>query len=238
MSVEKLRKTLFLFDVDGTLTDTTLMDDECFIETLMELFDIDLHDTNWNAFEHVTDSGLSYEIFEKEKGRSLSKTNMDKTQKRFFKKIKSRLAAASDKSIVVPGALEFIEYLNANNYPVAIATGGWRKSAEMKLRQAGIPYEPFTLATSSDNHKRRTIMNVAIARAQFEYQIQFDHMIYFGDGIWDAKTCEAMNIPMIGIDRTNKGHLSNQASVRKVVQDFSDQDQVVAACMDIVNTAS
>jgi phosphoglycolate phosphatase-like HAD superfamily hydrolase len=64
-------------------------------------------------------------------------------------------------------------------------------------------------------------MNVAIARAQFEYQRKFSSIIYFGDGLWDAKTCAAMDIPLIGIDYHETGKLDG-SHASHVFSDFTD----------------
>jgi phosphoserine phosphatase len=49
---------LIVFDLDGTLTATNAVDDECFARALHIVFDIDLINTNWTAYSHVTDAGV------------------------------------------------------------------------------------------------------------------------------------------------------------------------------------
>ena len=46
---------LVLFDIDGTLINSVKTDDECFVQTFDELYDIDLTKANWNEYTHVTD---------------------------------------------------------------------------------------------------------------------------------------------------------------------------------------
>lgn len=216
-----MNSVLFLFDVDGTMTDTKDIDDQCFTEVLSELYGFDIHNMDWSEFNHVTDTGLCDEIYMRHKGRKISKTELKRVQKLFVKKINSSIKNEPKRFNSIPGVQEFLNHATRQNIPMAIATGGWRKSAELKLNAANIPYEPFTLATSNDSFKRRTIMNVAIARAQFEYQRKFSSIIYFGDGLWDAKTCAAMDIPLIGIDFHKTGKLDG-SHASHVFSDFKD----------------
>ena len=49
---------LAVFDLDGTLTATNAVDDACFVRALRIVFDIDLINTNWTAYSHVTDASV------------------------------------------------------------------------------------------------------------------------------------------------------------------------------------
>ena len=215
-------KCVFIFDIDGTVTDSQTADDKCFVETFEEMYNVDLSNVQWQDFEHVTDAGLSKELVRKITGREITRSEMDQLTTMFVRRLTETLK--KDENIIRPvhGVIEFLRYLESLRIPVTLATGGWRKSAELKLRHAGIPYDPFTLATSNDNFKKRTIINIAIARVQFHYQQQFSQFIYFGDGIWDANTCEAMDIPMIGLDIRRTGELKKNTWVSEVISNFDN----------------
>ncbi len=45
-------------------------------------------------------------------------------------------------------------------------------------------------------------------------------IIYFGDGLWDYKTCKNLGIRFIGIDYMNNGKLRN-AGANQVFRDFT-----------------
>jgi len=222
-----MENTLVIFDIDGTLTDSKAVDDQCFVDTFSELFDINLNEINWEEFEDVTDTGLSREIIKKYKKREISKTILKKIQRLFFRKLRHAMDQDPDCCRAITGAQEFLNLLQEKQIPLCLATGGWRKSAEMKLKQADLPYEPFTLATSSDHYKRRTIINVAIARAQFEYQQKFSKFIYFGDGIWDVRVCETMGIPIIGVDFHQSGQLEKIPYVSAVIKDYEGTNRLL-----------
>ncbi len=231
--LQNLKQTLLLFDIDGTLTDSTNVDDDCFCKTFNEIYGIDLSNEDWATFTHVTDTGLSKEIIKKYRNENLSNDDLHVIQKVFFYHLKEALDADSSCVREIPGAIGFVDKLRMSNVPVAIATGGWRQSADMKLQHASIPYEPFTLASSSDDHKRRTIMNIAIARAQFEYQQQFKHIIYFGDGIWDAMTCASMDIPMIGIGKSHESKFESYKIIVDSFEDFQCPDEIISRCLEV-----
>lgn len=54
---------LVIFGIDGTLCDFNNIDDTCFIQAFKDIFDIDITETNWDSYEHVTDTGITNRIF-------------------------------------------------------------------------------------------------------------------------------------------------------------------------------
>ncbi len=229
-----MKTVLLLFDIDGTITDTTKMDDTCFKETIWELFNIDLENIEWNKYPNVTDSGLSESIYKQHTGRSLSKGQTQKIRKLFYQKIKSEYKKNPNGIEAIAGVNDFIESIRQMQIPMAIATGGFRKTAEFKLTVSNIPYTPFTLATSNDAESRRSIMNIAIARAQFEYQQFFKTIVYFGDGVWDVQTCRDMDIPMIGIDCNFSGKLDS-TGIQYLFHDYLNDKEIFDAIKQIHN---
>jgi beta-phosphoglucomutase-like phosphatase (HAD superfamily) len=61
---------LAIFDIDGTLTETNEVDDECFVKAFAASHQITEIETDWTKYTHVTDSGLVSEIFRQKLGRS------------------------------------------------------------------------------------------------------------------------------------------------------------------------
>ena len=60
---------LVIFDIDGTLTQTTKADEECFVRSLAEVCGFGEVDTDWSHYKHATDSGILQEIYEAHAGR-------------------------------------------------------------------------------------------------------------------------------------------------------------------------
>lgn len=63
---------LVIFDIDGTLTRTSGVDDACFIPTLAEFFGTTDFDTDWSRYPHVTDSGILDRLSRRFRGRGPS----------------------------------------------------------------------------------------------------------------------------------------------------------------------
>ena len=87
----------------------------------------------------------------------------------------------------LPGARSVIDRLrDSESHRIAIATGGWRRSAEIKLATAGFNIGSVPLATSDDAIERTAIMEHALASIGEEVM----SVTYFGDGVWDQRACE------------------------------------------------
>src|ERR1051326_7400139 len=54
---------LAVFDLDGTLTRTNKVDDQCFIQACADALGIKELNTNWSEYEHVTDLGCLQQAF-------------------------------------------------------------------------------------------------------------------------------------------------------------------------------
>ena len=61
---------LVMFDIDGTLTETTKVDEECFVRSFKDVFGFADLDTDWSHYPHTTDSGIFHDVFTSRIGRS------------------------------------------------------------------------------------------------------------------------------------------------------------------------
>ena len=52
-----------MFDIDGTLVESNVFDSECFQAAIQDVLDT-LFDTNWDKYNHVTDSGILSQIID------------------------------------------------------------------------------------------------------------------------------------------------------------------------------
>jgi hypothetical protein len=92
-----------------------------------------------------------------------------------------RLVALLDAALVkdpvayqIPGSAEILSILdNSSEFAVALATGGLRLSAELKLRRAGLPFTALPLASSTDAVSREDILRMAARRAAEKHAGQF-----------------------------------------------------------------
>jgi phosphoglycolate phosphatase-like HAD superfamily hydrolase len=218
--------TLVVFDIDGTLTNTKAIDDLCFINSIRECWNCDLGDVDWNPYVNVTDTGLAKDIFKSFFAQEIGQTEIMNLKNLFSEKIISSAKENPKAFLEVKGAKDFVKELENQNIKVAIATGGWRVTAQFKLMKIGLELENFPFSTSDDHYSRGEILNRAIVKAKEGYQTNFNKIIYIGDGLWDYKTSRELEIDFIGIDYLKNGKLK-EYGVKTVFEDFSDKDKII-----------
>lgn len=213
---------LAIFDIDGTVVNSVSVDDECFIQTFMDLYQIDLSGADWNDFEHVTDSGLTNEIFLKHLDRLPTEGEVNRTKDYFFDLLTSRVSEFQE----ISGASEFIARLGAQKKVlIAFATGGWSRTAYLKLQCLNIKVIDYILRSADDHYKRTEITKLAIQAAIEQYDIRHvDSITYFGDGQWDLRASKELNIDFVGIDYENNGRLSAKGA-KNVIKNYLDVDE-------------
>lgn len=180
-------KHAVIFDIDGTLLDSSEQDDRLYREAVFQVLgDVRLRPT-LSHYDPVTDAGILLQILEdndiEEDARRVAQI-----KEAFFLRLES-FVALHGPFAEMPGAKDVIDRLRRSDaHQVAIATGGWRRSAEIKLNTAGFDVASLPLATSDDAIERTAIMELALAALGEEAA----SVTYFGDGQWDAQACEAL----------------------------------------------
>src|SRR5258708_7826026 len=114
---------LVMFDIDGTLTETAKVDEECFVRSFKEVFGFADIDTDWSHYLRTTDSGIFHDIYTARVGRSPTAQEVSKLRRHFIR----LLAAAASQSAFVPvaGADKLLVRLApSGSYRVSLATGG------------------------------------------------------------------------------------------------------------------
>ena len=127
----------------------------------------------------------------------------------------------------IPGASAFLTELHENpEWGIALATGGWKHSAEFKIRAAGLPLVNFPAAFAEDGPSREAIVQTAIDRASAWYQCgEFERIVSVGDAIWDIKTARQLNLPFLGVADEPRATLLRDNGARHVVENFLDPVQ-------------
>lgn len=221
---------LIIFDVDGTITDTTQVDDFCFKKTFRKLYNLDLEEIDWTDFPNATDWGLTMGIIKQKYNIELSSNELRKVEKNFIEHLQEESSKHADRFKEIPGSVKFINTLIKLGFPVAIATGAWKQSAHLKLNKVNLDYKNIPLGTSTFHYSREEITNEAIRLAKEKYNINFKNFLYLGDGTWDYETTKKMGIPLLGVDYHKNGKLE-KLGVKNIISDYTDVDQV----MGIIN---
>jgi phosphoglycolate phosphatase-like HAD superfamily hydrolase len=190
------QNTLIVFDIDGTLTDSVLIHQTAFKYALNE-FGFTNYDTNFGSYLHHTDSYIFSEIFRKQRNYAPGKADISSFEELVLKKIQSDLEEKLIQEI--PGATDFITALQKSGYDIVYATGSVTKPAQLKLEHIGITVNENLLISSNNIHSREELVNLAIERAGKFYQKNYEKIISIGDGLWDLKTANNLNIDFVGI---------------------------------------
>jgi phosphoglycolate phosphatase-like HAD superfamily hydrolase len=226
---------LVVFDIDGTLTQTMKADEECFVRSLAEVCGFSDVDTDWSRYKHTTDFGVFREIHETRTGRLPSPSETSRFRQHFvdlLARVSSEAAFAA-----VKGAPVLLSRLaDSGDHRVALATGAWRDSAQLKMASAGLCYDDYPAASSDDAFDRESIIRLSMQRAAERYG-RLGGTVYVGDGVWDARACRSVGIPFIGIATNGRAARLSAEGAVCVFPDFSDPDSFFSSLYEITKVA-
>jgi len=189
-----MKNSLLIFDIDGTLTESETSHIDSFVSGMADL-GIDVPLTNPEIYPHVTDSAISKFHYEKARGIIPNEADMQDIEQRVMSHYMGRPTANQ-----VAGASDFLKFVTENNIPYCIATGSFYSLALEKLNKVNISYDSGLLATARDGDSREEILSSGIERAKSRFQVADEPTIVsFGDGIWDLKTAQNMDLNFVGI---------------------------------------
>src|SRR6185436_6532249 len=218
---------LVVFDFDGTLARTMGVDGECFIQAFDEALQIRDFSTVWTDYEHVTDEGVTRQIFVERFGRHPLDDERERVIDHFLGLLSSRCDSNSLEFSEVPGAAALVNQLRAGGeWAVALATGAWRRSVEFKIQRAGLPIRDIPSAFAEDGPSRESIVLTAVERASVHYRQQrFDRIISVGDALWDVRTARKLGLPFLGIAEGPRAGALRQDGASHVIADYRNAAQ-------------
>jgi phosphoglycolate phosphatase-like HAD superfamily hydrolase len=227
---------LVMFDIDGTLTETMKVDEECFVRSFKDVFGFADIDTDWSHYPRTTDSGIFHDVFTSRTSQSPTAQEVSRFRQHFIQ----LLAAASSQSTFAPvgGAAKLLSRLaHSDSHRVSLATGCWRDSARLKMASAGMCFDDYPAASADDALDRESIMRLSRQRAGERYGESFACVVHVGDGVWDARTCRSVGIPFIGIGTGSRAAQLSAEGAVCVFPDFSDGDMFFKSVYEITNAA-
>ena len=227
---------LIIFDIDATLTETMKIDEECFVRSFKDVFGFADIDTDWSHYPHTTDSSIFHEIYVSRLGGTPTAPDVSRFRQYFI----GLLAAASSQSPFAPvsGADRLLSRLaQRGSHRVALATGGWRDSARLKMASAGMCFDDHPAASADDALDREFIMRLSEQRAAERYGASFTSTVYVGDGVWDARASRSVGIPFIGIGTGSRATRLFAEGAVYVFPDFSDADTFLKSVYEITSAA-
>jgi beta-phosphoglucomutase-like phosphatase (HAD superfamily) len=177
-----------VFDIDGTLTRSMDVDAAAYVRAFREVHGVDA--SGWARGAHPTDQGIALELLRRAFGRPPLPAEIAALRNRFLELLAASLPRGPE--LQMPGAGALLRRLRADGHAVALATGSWRASAELKLRAAALPVADLPLVTSDEHVEREAILRDAVARLGGK-------AVYVGDAAWDARAAAAVGIPFVGV---------------------------------------
>ena len=214
---------LVVFDVDGTLIQSTDVDDECFARAIEVAWGIPNISTQWGDYEHVTDSGIAAELFQKHFDRVPEPAEMESLQQEFANLLTKALSDTGiPQTLGVAALLQRLQH--HESWRAAIATGSWAYPIGLKLRAAGLSLSTLPMATSEDAFDRAEVIQVAANRAKEVYdQQEWNSVAAEGTGRLGNRRCHCHQ----SVRRSVLGRL---ARVRRLGDSLARGSFSVGAC--------
>lgn len=211
---------LIIFDIDGTLCHSRFIDDKCYIQAFKKALGIDIKNTDWNTYKHVTDYYVTYQILLNETGKEPAKELIEIIIDHYAEELKFQINKEDTFFTVIPGVLQLFNYLtnNKNEFHIGIATGGFHKTAIHKLDRIGIKL-PKDHIYSSNNYETKHEMIIDFMSKKSSSNLKFDKVIYVGDREYDYNVSKELNIDFVGIDFKGNGKLKS-LRIKKVINNF------------------
>src|SRR6266536_3081083 len=162
---------LVIFDIDGTLTQTSRVDEICFTRAFADTHGLDVLADHWIDCPHVSDSGVTQHLFQYYFGRDPRDHESGAIKQRLVDLLEEHHRLDRSYFAEIPRAAEtFNRLVEGRGWAKAIATGCWQPSAEMKLRAASINYHGVPGGFAEDGVARESIVGAAISRSRDSYR--------------------------------------------------------------------
>ena len=203
-----------IFDIDGTLTESQSVDNDCFVAAFDLAFGIHDIDTNWSNYAHTTERALTSEILRRA-GFGGEEAELERHRELFVRLLSNRAHEIGE----IAGAQRFLGDLERRGWSVVLATGAWSHSARVKLRAAGFD-DRLPLACCDAAMTREEIVRHAITLGGGANPV-----VLFGDAPWDVRTARALGLPIVGVGPEAAG-----ADMR--IADYRDPDAVYRAMIE------
>lgn len=187
------QQTSFIFDLDGTLTDSVYQNVFAW-KIALDSEDIPL--AMWRIHRKIGMSGgLMLKMLARESGLEIkpeqAKRLSDKHDKA-YKDLQGQISA-------LPGALELLETLNRDQFKWCIATSGGMDTAAINLKALGLGTSEVNLITRDDVKYGKPDPDLFLAAAS-KLDVPIEDCLVIGDAIWDmlaARRCKATGIGLL-----------------------------------------
>lgn len=122
-----------IFDIDGTLTRTNGVDEECYAQAVHDVLGVSGISTDWGSYRYSSDNGILHEIIEMHCKRAPTGRDFRAVRSRFIELVSVRSRRDSEGWEEVAGAREILRELPSMGWTIAVATGGWGPSGSTQI---------------------------------------------------------------------------------------------------------
>ncbi|SED08237.1 Phosphoglycolate phosphatase, HAD superfamily [Tenacibaculum sp. MAR_2009_124] len=211
------KKNLIVLDIDDTLTKSEEKHTDSLLFA-MNHFGITDVNTDWRTYKNASDSYIFAVNYSKTHGKDFS-----------FDLIPEFEKVMTDRFLTFPDTPEILDahkiidfFIQETDYGVCFATGSILKPALLKLQQAGINMIPEVLESSNEIFTREGIVTSAMNKAKKYYGVnEFDHIISFGDALWDVTTAQNLGIHFVGVNKKNIEDFTKM-NIKHHINDWSE----------------
>ncbi len=225
-----MEKKAVLFDIDGTILNCNKAGKHSLIQSCLDVFGtigkMEMVDFQGKTDPLILTESLSAMGFSDE----IIKNGTEKLKEKYFSHLEEKIGKYD--TVVLPGIPELLKAISLNeNIILGVLTGNFRRSAEIKLKAAGVK-EYFAFgAFGDDAPSRNDLPPIAKKRISELYgiEINFEDIFIIGDTVYDiecAKKSGAVSIS-VGTGWADKEKLfSYQPDY--FFEDLSDTEKVLS----------
>ena len=218
-------RRFYILDIDGTLLPTAAVDNRCYWAALGDVFGARGRPPALDGFTNVTDIGILHQWCLGRFGRLALAAEVEAVQLRFLARLRREAEERPADFRPHRGVRRWLAARRAaGDARVALATGGWSRTARFKLAVSGLDAFDLPLASCDDGVERTTIMRHALRRLAGADAMAAGEVCYVGDGIWDFHSTRALGWRFIGIGRGEDAERLRAAGATQVRDDFRALD--------------
>jgi len=211
------RTPAFLFDLDGTLVDSVYQHVLAWREAL-EQGGISL--SVWRIHRRIGMSGgLLVDALLREVGHEVSRAESERLRQLHAE----AYARLSGQVRPLPGARELLDHLTRGEVPWAIATSGYRKSAQPALDMLGVGAE-VTVVTRDQVLRAKPDPDLFVAAAE-GLGVSVESSVVVGDSVWDLLA--ARRARALGVGLLSGGYGEDELSRAGAYRVYQDPDDLL-----------
>lgn len=186
------QKTSFIFDLDGTLTDSVYQNVAAWKQAL-DAEDIPL--AMWRIHRKIGMSGgLMLKSLSRETGLNIS----EQQAKRLSDLHAQAYENLQGQILALPGAVELLEALSQDGFDWCIATSGGSDTANINLKALGLSSNDVKLITRDDVRDGKPAPDLFLAAAK-RMSMPIEQCLVVGDSVWDMLAARRGKATGIGL---------------------------------------